>query len=202
VPGWSIAAVAGVGAAAAVGLVVAGLAHRPAVTGAALAVGLVALLIGPAIASGDLVATSRSPFDIPFEDDGVREQLQVLPARALDEGEAGIDVRRKLRQNATYLFATQSAIIAATPIYSSGEEVLPIGGFSGRTPTPTVRQLTDDVVGGALHFVLLPPVQPGDDDRLQWIRTNCAALPPTADTTNLAASTHTAVLTVYFCGKT
>jgi 4-amino-4-deoxy-L-arabinose transferase-like glycosyltransferase len=199
VSGWATVAVLGVAGLAAVLVVAAARFRQPALAGVAIAVVLIALLAAPTMASAQLAASGRSPFDTPFQDPAVTFQLEVLPARALDQGKAGLDTLAKLRQGATYLFASDGSIVAAPAVYSSGEEVLPIGGFSGQAPVPTIDDLRRDVDSGALHFVLLPPAAPHEDARLQWIRSTCVALPPTPDANNLASATQSAVLTVYLC---
>ncbi len=58
------------------------------------------------------------------------------------------------RGNAKYLFATFSAMSAAPYITSTGESVMPIGGFDGSDPAPTLDAFTALVAQGDLRFVL------------------------------------------------
>lgn len=60
------------------------------------------------------------------------------------------------RGSATYLFATFGAQSAATYITATnGESVMPIGGFSGEDPVPTLDRFEALVASGDLRFVLL-----------------------------------------------
>jgi 4-amino-4-deoxy-L-arabinose transferase-like glycosyltransferase len=59
------------------------------------------------------------------------------------------------RHGAEYLMATQSWTQAAPYILATGKEVLPIGGFSGSVPSPTLRHFRHLVDTGNLRFFLL-----------------------------------------------
>ena len=59
------------------------------------------------------------------------------------------------RAGAKYLFATFGAQSAAPYITSTGEAVMPIGGFDGSDPTPTFEKFTQLVAQGQLRYVLL-----------------------------------------------
>jgi 4-amino-4-deoxy-L-arabinose transferase-like glycosyltransferase len=62
---------------------------------------------------------------------------------------------RANRGNATYLFAVFGAQAAAPYITATGESVLPIGGFDGSDPVPTLQQFTALAAQGDLRFVQL-----------------------------------------------
>lgn len=94
--------------------------------------------------------------------------------------------RLELAQNgAPYLLATQTAALASVFIDDSGQEALPIGGFTGTIPAPTLRQLQADVRAGRFHLVLAAA---SADPRLRWIAAHCMHV-------GLAAGT----LHNYFC---
>jgi len=59
------------------------------------------------------------------------------------------------RDGAQYLMATQSWSQAAPYILATGKEVLPMGGFSGSVPSPTLRHVRYLVASGQLRFFLL-----------------------------------------------
>jgi hypothetical protein len=63
--------------------------------------------------------------------------------------------------------------LAADDILFTGREVLPIGGFTGAVPSPTLSQLQHDVADGSLDFFVLATTPPTPDPRLDWIRTHC-----------------------------
>ena len=59
------------------------------------------------------------------------------------------------RDGATYLFATTSWSTASPYIMADGADVLPMGGFTGEVPSPTLAQVQQDVTAGKLHYLLL-----------------------------------------------
>jgi hypothetical protein len=89
------------------------------------------------------------------------------------------------RRGAPYLLATQTAAVASVFIYDSGQEALPIGGFTGTIPSPTLPQLRADIRQGRFHLVLAAA---SADPRLRWIAAHCMAL-----------GSATTVLRNYYC---
>ena len=57
--------------------------------------------------------------------------------------------------NARYLFATTSWSASSPYILATGKEVLPMGGFTGKVPSPSLSQFKGMVSSGQLKFVLL-----------------------------------------------
>jgi len=100
------------------------------------------------------------------------------PALALIAGLAGLSY-------AWALLAAQTSALASVFIDDSGLEALPIGGFTGTIPSPTLAQLRADINAGRFHLVL---AYNRDDPRLRWIAAHCRNLGPT-----------TAKLHIYFC---
>lgn len=82
------------------------------------------------------------------------------------------------RGNAVYLLATFGAQNAAHYITATGESILPIGGFDGSDPVPTLDRFTELVDAGAIRYVLAPqrdgrggPQQ--DSPIADWVTANC-----------------------------
>jgi 4-amino-4-deoxy-L-arabinose transferase-like glycosyltransferase len=59
------------------------------------------------------------------------------------------------RDGATYLFAVQSWSSAAPYILATGQQVLPMGGFSGSVPEPTLARVKQLVATGKLRYFML-----------------------------------------------
>ena len=189
-PGWLLPVTIIVGVAAS-GLLVAGpaigsqaKAARPLVGGVAA---FVAMLLVPAVASASVAADGLGPFDTPFEshavDQGTRAFLNTIrPAAVL------LPTLEQGRFGAPDLMATQTAALASPFIYVSGMEVLPIGGYDGTGPSPTLAQLQAMIRRGQFHLVLL--AKGATDPRLVWITQNCQVLNNRAKTQFVA----------YFCG--
>jgi 4-amino-4-deoxy-L-arabinose transferase-like glycosyltransferase len=173
-PGWLVPAVAAVGIAA-TGVIVWSLARRRSVPlAAALAAGVVAVSLAPAVASVSLAARSESAFDTPFESARVQDDVALgLGKQAVIAVQDAIPGWQSTENGAPYVLAAQSALLPSAIIYDSGLEALPIGGFDGTAPSPTLAQLQADIHRGLFHLVW---ISSADDPRLRWITTNCLRL--------------------------
>ena len=81
------------------------------------------------------------------------------------------------RGGAPDLLAVQSAAVASVFSYPNGDEVLPIGGFTGTGPSPSLDQVRAAIAHGEFHLVL---AFPATDPRIAWIAQHCKPLPDTA----------------------
>jgi 4-amino-4-deoxy-L-arabinose transferase-like glycosyltransferase len=182
-PRWLPAAL-GVVALAAVALLLISAARRAdeRLLRTGLGTAAVAILLVPAVASALLVVRERGAFDTPFESArtaaGVDRLFVATPglvARSLPALEAA-------RAGAPDLLAVQSAAVASVFSYPRGDEVLPIGGFTGTMPRPTLDELRADIARGEFHLVFAFPTR---DPRLVWISRHCrhltSAAPPFQD---------------------
>jgi hypothetical protein len=59
--------------------------------------------------------------------------------------------------------------------------VVPIGGFLGNVPAPTLATLRADISRGYVRAFLLPVSPPGPDPRVRWIEAHCTTLPRPPD---------------------
>jgi hypothetical protein len=152
----------------------------------------VAILV-PAVASESVVASTLGPFDTPFQPPGVThftrnffgaplQAISSLPA--LEQAQAG----------APDLIATQTSVLAAPFIFATGQEVLPIGGYTGRIPEPTVSRMAALVAAGAFHLVIA--VAGSSDPRVEWVAHHCLKLrtPPDAAPSGVVLD-----VDVYYC---
>jgi hypothetical protein len=117
-----------------------------------------------------VVSSGLGPFETPFQT--ARETAAI--SRLLS---AGFDVQPALAElekaNAAepYLMATQTAVLAAPFIYASGDEVVPIGGFTGTIPAPTLATLQRLIRTNFVRTVLQSPTT--TDPRLVWVSRHC-----------------------------
>jgi hypothetical protein len=174
VPVLIAAAVVGVGMLLA--SVVARSARTSMATMAVVAAGLAAVL-APAVATASVVTDGLGPFDTPFEAAGV---TMITQSDMKDsQYRAAITARdfEGLIQHtgATILFVTDTSAAAANFILASGREVLPIGGFTGAVPAPTLAQIRHDITTGRVIYAIVPVSPPGHDARIVWIRRHCHA---------------------------
>ena len=173
-PGWLVPAIAAVGIAA-TGVTVWSLTRRrSAPFAAALAAGVVAASLAPAVASVSLAAHSESAFDTPFESARVQDDVALgLGKQAVIGVQDEIPAWQSTENGAPYVLAAQSALLPSAIIYDSGLEALPIGGFDGTAPSPTLAQLQADIHHGLFHLVWISSAA---DPRLRWITANCPRL--------------------------
>jgi 4-amino-4-deoxy-L-arabinose transferase-like glycosyltransferase len=189
-PGWLLPVTIAAGLmAAALVLLAPAVKHRagPGAPLVGLAAALVAMLLVPTVASVSMVAVRLGPFDTPFEPQAVDQATRafldtIKPAAAL------LPTLRNARIGAPDLMAAQTSALAAPFIYVSGMEVLPIGGYTGTVPAPTLAQLKSLIQDRQFHLVL--QTRTATDPRLVWITRNCQFLPNRARDQFVA----------YFCG--
>ena len=131
----------------------------------------------PAAASVSSVIRGLGPFDTPFESSQTAHNNQQLAAAAPTLTRT---VQRLELQTppGDALLGTDTSGLADNFILYSGREVLPIGGFLGNVPAPTLAALQADISRGYVRVFLLPVSPPGPDPRVQWIESHCTRPPP------------------------
>lgn len=75
------------------------------------------------------------------------------------------------------LFGADTSGLAENFILYSGREVVPIGGFLGNVPAPTLATLRADISRGYVRAFVLPVSPPGPDPRVRWIESHCTRQP-------------------------
>jgi 4-amino-4-deoxy-L-arabinose transferase-like glycosyltransferase len=134
------------------------------------------LIALPACASASVAIRGLGPFDSPFESTQISSVYSsfarnwpqfVMITRHL-EGQPGAPL---------ILFGMNTSALAAPYILASGREVLPIGGFLGGAPAPTLATIQYDVEHGDVHLFLSMPIRPASPDpRIRWIEGTCNLL--------------------------
>ena len=140
------------------------------------------MLLVPLVASVSVVANKLGPFDTPFQPAAVTAFTRsffgapLKPLSTLPKIEA-------VRHGAPDLMAAQTSVLAAPLIFATGQEVLPIGGYTGTIPEPTVAALRSMVAAGTFHLAVT--AGNNKDSRVIWISENCPKIPtapnPAAD---------------------
>jgi 4-amino-4-deoxy-L-arabinose transferase-like glycosyltransferase len=173
-PGWLWTLTIAVGVVAVVLILTSSLPRVGRVLGiAAVVIGTAAIIIVPATGSALLVSEQRGVADTPFESTSTAKTYDLLLAPRMNQPGLA-KAFEGLSHGAPYLMAVQSAAVASIFIDATGQEVLPIGGFSGTIPSPTLQQLESDIRAGKFHVVLT--LGTSHDPRLVWIRTHCRSL--------------------------
>ncbi len=153
----------------------------------------VAVLAVPAVASVAVVAEGFGPFDTPFEASSSSALARQLGAVA-EQTRALLPPLEAADTNQPDLMATQTAAVAAPFIYDTGQEVLPIGGYTGTIPEPTLAKIRSLAANQAFHIAVQAPRVA--DPRLQWIATHCRSLG--AGPAKAAGGLQ---FNVYYCGR-
>jgi 4-amino-4-deoxy-L-arabinose transferase-like glycosyltransferase len=157
----------------------------PALTSAAIGLSAAALLVGSAWAAATAVAAGLGPFDSPYQPASITAHDSAANARS-----AG--VAASLQRAATKVPPGVSVITSETsagsafPIFSTGREFLPVGGFSGRVPSPTLAQFKDDVRTGKVVVVLAAVSPRTRNPDMLWVISHCQPLRYTGPDSSIA----------------
>jgi 4-amino-4-deoxy-L-arabinose transferase-like glycosyltransferase len=190
VPGWLVPLTLGAGAAATLAIAAARRTAAGAPGAGTFALVLLCSLLLPGIASALVVIHGLGPAAAPYEPSSATVSRATSRRTRLHAEEV---VEQLSSTYATpIVMATDSSILAAPFILATGQEILPIGGFQGGAPSPTLSQLQRYVTSSEVRAILIP--KSGEDPRIQWIRSHCAAPPQ-------SASTQRAQTALYDCGS-
>jgi len=137
---------------------------------------IAAILAVPVIASISVVINNLGAFDTPFQPAALTAFNRSFFGAPL-QPIASLHEIERVRDGAPDLLATQTSVIAAPFIFATGQEVLPIGGYDGSTPEPTLAMLRTAIADGAFHLVLT--ASHSDDARALFIQRHCLAVHPT-----------------------
>ncbi|GAA1268869.1 glycosyltransferase family 39 protein [Kitasatospora nipponensis] len=110
--------------------------------------------------------------------------VTVGDARLTRDQQALLDYVRAHGNGARYLFATTDWQSSSPYILATGEEVLPMGGFTGRAPAPSLDRVRTLVATGELRYVLVAAPSPrtpeGPEAVTAWVRASCTPVPADA----------------------
>jgi 4-amino-4-deoxy-L-arabinose transferase-like glycosyltransferase len=212
---WARDLLAAAGAVAVVALVVARLSRRARarLVAVALGTGVAAMLAAPATWAASVldVAYAGSSFNAtagpaggtggpgggtggPGGGIGASATVTLTPAE-----QRLYDYVSAHRDGASYLMAVGSWETASPYILATGQEVMPLGGFSGTVPSPTLAAVKDLVRTGQLRFFLISGNGASGGAGFggggstaatidAWVRSACAAV-PAADYAGSSATT-------------
>jgi 4-amino-4-deoxy-L-arabinose transferase-like glycosyltransferase len=131
-----------------------------------------AVLIGSVWASGSVLASGQGPFDTPYEPNLVTYLNQTRPAQLRAEWPDIVAFANTFPEDrATDVFETSGA--AGYDIMVTGHEALPVGGFTGRVPAPTVAQFAAYVAHGRVTRALVAVGPPSSNPVMRWITRHC-----------------------------
>ena len=162
-------------------------------TDVGLVIAGLAVLATPVVASASAVADSLGPFDTPFQPATLTTTIHTVFAPQL--APPGLARLEASRQGAPYLMATQTSALAAPYVYATGQEVLPLGGYTGTVGEPSIRSLEAKVANGRFHIVLM--TSPRASPSATWVAQHCRRI---GNAPGGSASVLVPHLSVYFCG--
>ncbi len=150
---------------------------------------VVCVLLLPGVAAALMVTRGLGPFAAPYEP--ASATISRAKARSADVADEQVVDQLASTYNTPIPLATDSSILAAPFILATGTEVLPIGGFQGGVPSPTLARLQRYIAAGEVRAFIVPVHT--DDPRIKWIHAHCT-LPQGSEGTG---SSPTAL---YVCG--
>ena len=145
------------------------------------------------MASVSVVSNGLGTFDTPFQPTAVTAFTRAFfgaPLKPLST----LPAIEAARQGAPDLMAAPRASVLAAPlIFATGQEVLPIGGYTGTIPEPSVSELRSMVAAGTFHLVVTAATS--FDSRVIWVAENCLKLATPPNSANDLAG----ALATYYC---
>jgi 4-amino-4-deoxy-L-arabinose transferase-like glycosyltransferase len=142
-----------------------------------VAAAMTCALLLPAVTSALVAARGHGPFFAPYQRASPAAESESSARQERAGARADVD-----QISATFhtpiVFAADSSTLAARYILATGREVLPIGGYKGGIPTPSLRQLQRYIASGQLRGFLIPTLPVSRDPRIAWIRTHCSRASP------------------------
>jgi hypothetical protein len=190
-PAWLKSALIGLGAATLVSLApLAWSRSRERLGPVILELSALAVFLVPWAASISVVSSGLGPFQTPFEPPGTTADITRFLSAGFDVGPV-LPALESGNNGLPDLMATQTSVLAAPFIWATGQEVLPIGGFTGTVPAPSLARLRQDIKQDQVRtFVQSPSVT---DPRLIWITRHCIKVP------NAPGAEKALPISAYYC---
>ncbi|MGA2123506.1 MAG: hypothetical protein ABSG58_03675, partial [Acidimicrobiales bacterium] len=133
---------------------------------------VISMLLVPSITTGVVVTQGLGSFSTPYQSREATRATTVGP-EAFQEGAAKFDQSWDRYPPGQILMAVDTSYLAGSLIMISGKEFLPIGGYTGNNPSPTLHHLQHLVNTGRLLLFFVPVSPAGNDPRLLWARSHC-----------------------------
>ena len=143
--------------------------------GAGVALSAAALFVGSAWAAATVVTSGLGPFDSAYQPAALTAQEHAAEVRSaavsasLNRGAARVAPSVSVVTNET-------SAASSVPIVDTGREYLPVGGFTGRVPSPTPAQFVAYVRGGRVTLVLAAVAPRTGNPDMLWAIAHCPPL--------------------------
>ena len=132
-----------------------------------------ALLLGAAWASATAVTAGLGPFDTPYQS----AKLTALLQSSVQKGYAAwpaVDRYADTFPRSVAVDTFETSSFAAFDVLATGREFLPLGGFTGRVPDPTLDRFIADVAGGKVRRVFAAVRPETTNPDMRWAIGHCA----------------------------
>jgi 4-amino-4-deoxy-L-arabinose transferase-like glycosyltransferase len=143
--------------------------------GIAFSLAVLSLLLVPAITTGVVVSDGLGSFSTPYQSPAATFGTTTNPERFQAQAATVSTYVDRTYPGHGIVYAVDTSALASSNIMVTGREFLPIGGFSGNIPSPTVAQLHRLIDSGRVQTFLVPVRPSGTDPRISWIRANCSS---------------------------
>jgi 4-amino-4-deoxy-L-arabinose transferase-like glycosyltransferase len=143
---------------------------------AVVGVSAAALLSATAWASATVVAAQLGPFDSPYQPAALTAADHAANARSAALADDLARTAAKIPPRVSVITLETSAQ-ASAPIMATGHEFLPVGGFTGRAPSPTFVQFIGDVRLGRVALVLARVAPRTRNPDMLWVIAHCPRRP-------------------------
>jgi 4-amino-4-deoxy-L-arabinose transferase-like glycosyltransferase len=155
---------------------------------------LAAVLLVPTVASASSVRDGLGPFDYPFDPPSVVLLTQYQPRNNLAaEAQAAPTIIKSQFPHADSVVGTETSVLGEAQILFTGREFLPVGGYLGGNPAPSLKSIQHLVADGQLRRFIAAEYPANPDPRFAWIRRHCTN--PNPQTIDLDAP----IITTYVC---
>ena len=136
------------------------------------ALAAVAMLLGSFWASSVVVAATLSPFDSPYAPATVNRYTQEAAARFPVEAVALQKFVAPIPESEA-VEVLETSGLAGYYIMATGREFLPVGGFTGRVPAPSLAEFTHLVAEGRIVRVTVATRPLTRTPDLRWVVAHC-----------------------------
>lgn len=121
-------------------------------------------------ASALVVTRGLGPFDTPFQP--TLRGPRISPQR-YGEAVQRFVAHLASTHKAPIALATDTSVLAARLIFYTGREILPVGGYGGGVPSPSLPQLQHDIAAGEVEVFNVAIKPANHDPRIVWIQRHC-----------------------------
>lgn len=125
----------------------------------------------PTFTSVVVVAGDLGPFNAPYQPGS--EAASRFSAGLFAEGARLFVNHFSSTYHTPIAFAADTSSLTAPYVYYTGKEILPIGGYLGGVPSPTLGRLQHYIDSRQLAAFFIPIDPPSSDPRIVWVRTHC-----------------------------